>query len=177
MEICFLQDEGQSFDFDLFDKFTSFTITNIQHFHGIQMNFICNYLQTIQNSSNVNVRERVNIFCDKIYEKLSTIKKKKMDILDMKIHNQWKEFFQPNIFNVADHIYITFYENFLNEEGPLESSVGPIIFRGENTYIEGTENLLTGMLTIKDSRFNNLNIEINSQLITSSKSKYVLKIK
>lgn len=117
MEICFLQDEGQSFDFDLFDKFTLFTITNIQHFHGIQINFICNYLQTIQNNSNVKVREKVDIFCDKIYEKLRTIKKKKMDILDMKMHNQWKEFFQPNIFNVADHIYITFYENFLNEEG------------------------------------------------------------
>ena len=39
MEICFLQNEGQSFDFELFDKFTSFTITNIQHFHGMQMNF------------------------------------------------------------------------------------------------------------------------------------------
>ena len=117
MEICFLQNEGQSFDFELFDKFTSFTITNIQHFHGMQMNFICNYLQTIQNNSNAKVREKVNIFCDKIYEKLRTVKKQKMDILDMRIHNQWKEFFQPNIFNVADHIYITFYENFLNEEG------------------------------------------------------------
>ena len=115
MEICYIQEEGEIFNYELFDKFTTYTVNNIQHFYGMQINFICFYLQRVKNTSNTKIIERVEIFCNKIYEKLANVKEKKRDIFKLGVNNQWREFFQPNIINVADHIFMTPYENFFNE--------------------------------------------------------------
>ena len=74
MEICYIQEEGETFNYELFDKFTTYTVNNIQHFYGMQINFICFYLQRVKNTSNTKIIEKVNIFSNKIYEKLANVK-------------------------------------------------------------------------------------------------------
>ena len=113
MELCYLQNINAVFDEELFRKFSSYVHEHIQHFNCLQIILICKYVQDLYTYSS---SDSISAFCTSIETRLEDLKKMKEHVMELKLQTEWRKFFQPNIINVADHIYIIPYQNILDED-------------------------------------------------------------